>query len=98
LATHYVNHKTQQKDTHWTETLEAQGRGIDQEQHGKEEQKRKYRRLEKRLERGKKTSLRWNQMEELHEGRMFHIGGGGEQLQKNNNYLTFLLLAWTNSV
>jgi hypothetical protein len=27
----------------------------------------------KKLKRGKRTSLRWNQMEELHESPLFHI-------------------------
>jgi len=31
LAIHYVNHKVQQKDMHWTGTLKVQGPGVDKE-------------------------------------------------------------------
>ena len=53
--------------------LRAQGRGVDQDQPGKEQQKGKGRRLEK----AKRTNLRYNQMEALHEGPMLHIGTEG---------------------
>jgi len=31
LAIHYVNHRVQQKDMHWTVTLKVQGWGVDKE-------------------------------------------------------------------
>jgi uncharacterized protein YeaC (DUF1315 family) len=31
LAIHYINHKVQQKDMHWTRTLKVQGREVDKE-------------------------------------------------------------------
>jgi len=64
-------------DMHQTGTLRVQGRGVDQEQPGREQQNGNCRRPEK-LERGKRTSLRYNQMEVLHKGPMFHIGTKGE--------------------
>ena len=36
LATDYVKHKAQQKDTHWTATLRVEEKWVDQEQLGKE--------------------------------------------------------------
>ena len=75
-AIHCVNHNEQQKDMNWTESLRVPGRGVDQEVPGKEQQNGNCTRLEKagRRQRGQPQK----QMEELHEGPMFHIGTQGE--------------------
>jgi hypothetical protein len=31
LAIHYIKHKVQHKDTHWTGTLKVKGREVDKE-------------------------------------------------------------------
>jgi hypothetical protein len=63
-------------DMHQTGTLRLQGRGVDQEP-GRKQQNGNCRRPEK-LERGKRASLRYNQMEALHKGPVFHIGTKGQ--------------------
>ena len=76
MTIHYINHKVQQKDMHWTGMVKVQGRGVDKEnlekikRMGTAEGRRK-------LERSKMTSFGWNQMEELQEGHMFHKGTRG---------------------
>jgi hypothetical protein len=53
LAIHYVSQKAQQQGTYWTGALRAQGRVLDQEKSGKEQQKWNCRRFENAGERQK---------------------------------------------
>ena len=61
---------------HWTGILKVQGRGVDKENLEKNKIMGNAKDWRK-LERSKRTSLGYNQMEELQEGSMFHTGTKG---------------------
>jgi hypothetical protein len=56
MAIHYINHKVQQKDVHWTGTLKVQGRGVDKE-NGEKNKRMGTAEGRRKLERSKMTSL-----------------------------------------
>lgn len=91
-AIHYVNQKEQQKDMHCTETLRVQGRRVDQEQLGKEQQNGNCGRVEEAG--GRQKAQPQKQMEELHEGPMFHIRTKGENYDYDNNTIFEMFIAF----